>query len=155
MPHSSKVGGPGGAGVTPGVGINGEGVGLRPGGPGVAPGVGLNVGDVGRGVWGDVGLGVRGTGGVGETKRSLFADPRTFEICVNFTSCNSFEETSAGFRDGCRPSSTAAAPATCGHAMEVPSFWIEPDVDGQDVGEHPKLADVIALPGANILTHSP
>ena len=54
--------------------------------------------------------------------------------------CNSDSETTAGDAPGFAPSTSAAAPATCGVAMEVPEYTAVAVVDEID-------ADVIPTPG--------
>lgn len=56
--------------------------------------------------------------------------------------------TSVGEAEGATPSSNAAAPATWGHAMEVPEMVLDA------VSDHFQ-AEVMSLPGANISKQDP
>jgi len=85
----------------------------------------------------------------GGVKSKRFGEPSfTSESASRVAALSKLSRTSAGVADELTPRSNAAAPATCGVAMEVPDMV---RVAVSDVDQ----AEVIELPGANISKHDP
>ena len=94
--------------------------------------------------------GVLGAGGVtpDETFTSTLGELAGSLITFCVPPCTMALRTAAGVADGCAESSSAAAPATCGAAMEVPEMVL---VAVGDVYQ----AEVMPEPGAKTSRHEP